>query len=582
LRKRLSKQTGSVLENTFKVQSSAADGVISLDKRALIVHEGNFESSDGAISFNKERLKRVVKRNNDRLEQLSREYSGNVPNGAYPPIYEDHTDNTHSTIGRLIGPLSYEERDIPNVGSNIPCIVSECTRFLGAENCERASDGRIFHLSIGIDESQDDLITELSVVPEPAAPGAMLLSKDLSKLASSSQIKAIEAILANDEASSDQELEKHFINEIGVSASEAKAWVKKRDRYLKHLKGEKKMSKNNEAMQGLKRLAGELKGLKTKLIKSSSDVKHMAKRNKVEGELRGLVRMRKMSPAEFRLAKMDDMAKLDDSAFNLVIDSYKNRSPIVEAGQIGTTEGLEAGAMAQEIGLKRLKSETKKELKRLGAKVRMSEEEEKNDKNLKKLEAAQEDGEKEMSEGFAGSYTKEMAGKYEEHMKHLEAAVEAGDHEKAKEHLGHMKKMAEEQGGHPVKHLAFGGDVTAPNDAQSAKIAELEEQVGKINAVVERIAAGLDKLMEVEKEEGHEELGGEKALESESKEDGEKKLGSEDEEKKDEKHLEGEDKDKEKHLESEARKDMGLKDEKEEDKKDLSAAKDEESEEDKK
>lgn len=361
------------------------------------------------------------------------------------------------------------------------------------------------------------------------------------------------------------------------------------------------MSKKKEAIEGIKRLSGELKNIKTTLVKSSSDVKHMAKRAKVDGELRNLVRMRKMSPAEYRLAKLDEMAGLDDKAFGMIVESYKNRQSIVESGQIGTTDALEAGSMAKEIGEKRLKAETKKELKRLGAKIKMSEDEEAAS-SKKRLEAEKEiEGDKQdkhLSEGFAGSYSKEMSDKYCDHMKHLEHCLEKADHEGAKEHLKHMKKMAEEHGAHPVgmKHLAFGNDVASASELQAAKIAELEEHVGQVTSVVDRLAAGVDKLMAAEAEEGHEELRGEpgkakeaeKELEAEHEVEGkEKELSAEGEDKeKDEKHLEEDGKDKseeEKHLESEARKDMGLADKKDEEgKKDLEAGKEGEKPEDKK
>lgn len=46
------------------------------------------------------------------------------------------------------------------------------------------------------------------------------------------QLQTIEAILSNDEASTDQELVEHFMNELGLSESDAKVWVNVRDQYL--------------------------------------------------------------------------------------------------------------------------------------------------------------------------------------------------------------------------------------------------------------------------------------------------------------------------------------------------------------
>lgn len=50
------------------------------------------------------------------------------------------------------------------------------------------------------------------------------------------KIRAIEAMLANDEASSDAELVEHFMKELGLTQQEAQAWVSKRGQYLKNAK----------------------------------------------------------------------------------------------------------------------------------------------------------------------------------------------------------------------------------------------------------------------------------------------------------------------------------------------------------
>lgn len=635
--KQLSAPSGNIIDNNGAAapQAKAQDSPITLDKRSVIVHVGSFMSKDGAIVFDKQRIQHVVDRNNARLNNLRREYAGSPPVGAFPPVYEDHSDNTRATVGRLLGPFTYEERDIPGVGQQVPCVVAECVRFLGTENCDRAQDGRMYHVSIGIDESQDDLIMELSVVPEPAAPGAMLLAKGelsaskrtfyikdklghvLAKIESDDESKAymqaIKYAQANEAYDSlveprtgvtyklskgDQVKPKFEIEEkdgmflvkvpqgylsdepykTKEAAQEAgEQWQKSqpdltedehkkpeakqvklaaeepnKKELSKEPKGEKKMSKHKEAIEGIKRLAGEFAGMKKNLVKSSDEIKHLSRRNKVEGELRGLIRMGKMTPAEFRLAKMDDIARMDDSSRGILMDSYKNRPALVEAGQRGTTEAIEAGAMAEEIGMKRLKSETKKELKRMGAKVKMeSGEDDKKEKDMKKLADDSDGSPKELSDGFAGGASKEMCDEYMSHMKHCEAAIESGDHEKAKEHMGHMKAMAEKHGPQVgMKHMAAGDMGVESSDAQASKISALEEHVGKLSSVVERISAAVEKLYSAEEAEGHDDLA------APAKED--------------EKHLEEkkpELSDDEKKMASEAKKDMGLGEKKEDEKK---------------
>ena len=46
------------------------------------------------------------------------------------------------------------------------------------------------------------------------------------------QIRAIEAMLSNDEASTDQQLVQHIVQEMKIPEAEAKAWVAKRAEYL--------------------------------------------------------------------------------------------------------------------------------------------------------------------------------------------------------------------------------------------------------------------------------------------------------------------------------------------------------------
>lgn len=55
---------------------------------------------------------------------------------------------------------------------------------------------------------------------------------DVNAGVSKQQEDAIKAILSNDEASSDDELVQHFINEIGIPEQEARGWVAKRNNFL--------------------------------------------------------------------------------------------------------------------------------------------------------------------------------------------------------------------------------------------------------------------------------------------------------------------------------------------------------------
>jgi hypothetical protein len=56
--------------------------------------------------------------------------------------------------------------------------------------------------------------------------------KKVNKWVNATDIEFIETTLHNDESSTDQELVDHFITELGIPESQAKKWVKLRDKYL--------------------------------------------------------------------------------------------------------------------------------------------------------------------------------------------------------------------------------------------------------------------------------------------------------------------------------------------------------------
>jgi hypothetical protein len=170
----------------FAPETEAPKGALGdcVRKRpAILVHVGAFESADGPISFDEARLRNVVKNHNAMVERLLKDYGGadKMPLGAYPAILNSHDDDDNDKIiGRLSSLVEFAVRDIPGVGKNVACVVAKEITFLGAETCAKVDDGRIYHLSVGIDEETDTL-GEVSVVVVPAAPGAMLLKRRMAE-----------------------------------------------------------------------------------------------------------------------------------------------------------------------------------------------------------------------------------------------------------------------------------------------------------------------------------------------------------------------------------------------------------------
>lgn len=503
--KRLSSPSGNVLDAVSK--KSEAGSVI---RKAILVHAGpggskiEFQSGDGAIGFDDARIKDIVVANNAYRDKMVSEYGGEAPDGAFPPILDHHNDTSNDHIrGRLIGKFSYERRDIPKVGKDVPCVVSEI-KFLGAETVEKAADGRIYHLSVGIDE-ETNLLGELSTVIEPAAPGAMVLSK------------------------------KKLSNK------------------------EKSMSKKRLALQKARLAKLESIGstLKT-LAGKAEDSKKLITLAKAESEVKsGLVRLMKagkITPAEFKKLNLKKLAALPKEALDTVLEAYNALEPKVLMGQKGAADAVDFASIGSDLEksqYKRLKAEAKADLKRMGAKVKESSE----DKEM----SSEEKVEKKMAGAMPEAKDeKKMA--FDKSMKDLKACLEQGEVEGAKKAL----QSAEEAGYHSDMSLAEGSavpqvDGTVISDDQKKSLEDIQKQVDELSTNVARVFGMVDELISAEKEEGHDleaeepeekELEGdepeEKKMEEEKPED--KKLSDDKDE--DDKKLEGE-KEEEKKLEGE-------------------------------
>ncbi len=164
------KESGSI----DPTEKADGDSEISIDRRAMLVYAGTFESMDGEVIVEPEHIKSLVKNHNSVLSKVKRLASGTVHLKHYPPIQLDHSTSARDTVGRLVGDLSVEDHETPD-GKKVPAVFG-MVRFLGKENVERVNDGRWTHLSIGAD-FEKGTVSELSVTPFPAAKQASLLSK---------------------------------------------------------------------------------------------------------------------------------------------------------------------------------------------------------------------------------------------------------------------------------------------------------------------------------------------------------------------------------------------------------------------
>lgn len=146
----------------------------SLDRRAMLVYSGKFDSMDGPVTVSDEHLEKLAANHNGLLSKVARMATGEVPLKNYPPIQLDHSTSAKDTVGRLVGNVELGEFETPD-GEKVKALYGT-VRVLGQENVEKVVDGRWTHLSIGADLETGKL-QELTITPFPAAEGASLMSK---------------------------------------------------------------------------------------------------------------------------------------------------------------------------------------------------------------------------------------------------------------------------------------------------------------------------------------------------------------------------------------------------------------------
>jgi hypothetical protein len=170
----------------FDSAPAEGDSDAMIERDALLVYTGTFDSMDGAVAINDDHIERLVSNHNSRLSRLKRMVSGEtaVLKGC-PPIQLDHSVSARETVGRLVGDVRKGVYRDEETGTEHMGIYGK-VRVLGRENVEKVKDGRWIHLSIGAD-LDDPKLNEVSITPFPAAANASLLASRKAKMAESKQ-----------------------------------------------------------------------------------------------------------------------------------------------------------------------------------------------------------------------------------------------------------------------------------------------------------------------------------------------------------------------------------------------------------
>lgn len=152
-----------------------ADGNIPshLERDVLIVYTGKFNSVDGPVEVDTEKLKLLEDTHNSFLTRLSQLFTGPIPIRNNPPLQLDHSTSAHDTVGRMTGPVSRRPHQLSD-GSSVEGLFGR-VRILGRENVEKYLDGRYSNVSIGADFNTGK-ISELTITPFPAAEEATLMT----------------------------------------------------------------------------------------------------------------------------------------------------------------------------------------------------------------------------------------------------------------------------------------------------------------------------------------------------------------------------------------------------------------------
>lgn len=145
----------------------------SLDREALLVYCGNFESMDGLVEVKEEHIVRLHDNHNAMLAQVARMVTGDIPVKNFPPIQLDHSTLAKDTVGRLVGQIRIGDHLVGGIA--VKALYGKL-RILGKDNVEKVSDGRWTHLSIGAD-LESGKFQELTITPFPAASDASMLSR---------------------------------------------------------------------------------------------------------------------------------------------------------------------------------------------------------------------------------------------------------------------------------------------------------------------------------------------------------------------------------------------------------------------
>lgn len=451
----------------------------SLVRDVLLVYSGKFKSMDGDVEIKEEDINKLAANHNSLLSKLSRLAGGQDVAAKYsPPLQLDHSQSATHTVGRLVGPVEAKEYEDPDDGEKKLGLYGK-VKFLGKENVEKALDGRYTHVSIGADLTNHK-ISELTITPFPAAANASLLSKG--------KDEDMDYATMKEKMAKYTKAKKHLKEKMKMSEEEAeKKLAEAKDEELSKMAAEqdeddKKMAaeeveKKMAADKDEEKKKAEMTATKEKITKLSAQLKAdeeivrlAARKSSIVIRLSKLRATAKITPAEIKKLKVEEIAKMSDDASEAFFKGYETRENVIPVGQLGTFRARSQAELAKDVDrlskeallneslenmpmLKQMRSSQPEQVKRLAMEDQVGQ--------MGQVPAAPHDqnpgGDMNMEAAYAT-------------MKQL---MDEGRHDEAKEH---MKKMAAEM----MKYMASPAEEHMASDAE-AQMTGLEKEMKKMH-----------------------------------------------------------------------------------------------------
>lgn len=375
---KLSESTGTI---SYGVPTTVRPGVLERD--AVFCYEGNFVDMNGnKVPVTAKKLQKLADKHNLRYQMALAEAvaagKSEVDPAQCPPIQVDHSTSGWDTVGRVFGLLRIVDGYVPSPGAKPVAALAGPARFLGEDNCERASDGRWATLSTAADFEEGEF-TELTVTPFPAAKSAKLLADgedkgdtmdkerlkrhltECKKMSAEDADKHLAALSEDDQKKLSEEAdEEDKKQKLSAEKDEAdKKLAADKDEADKKLAAEAEEKDKKEKED---KLAAEQASAVSRLSAAKSGVMKLAKQlrsqfaeSRVESRRAGIVTRlsalrsaAKITPAEIKKLDIAKLAAKPDVELAAFFEGYDAREALVMVGQKGTAKAEPVARLAKQ------------------------------------------------------------------------------------------------------------------------------------------------------------------------------------------------------------------------------------------